>query len=225
MCVECHQTRSTTTLAPIPDPTKTAITDTITISTSRWYPHYGVNGQMLMGTGGYEFVDYTYPGNSNHTTNTGIKISGCATCHMGEQADDVGTGNAGGHTMKITWVPDPESGGEISYFLAGCQDPGCHGETIENTDHVGPNTEGMGAQTMIRAYMDTLYGLINDRGWFNADTLVNATSSSPLKIAPASRAGAIWNYFFIEHEGSMGVHNTLYARELLKSSIAELRKP
>jgi hypothetical protein len=144
---------------------------------------------------------------------------------MGEQADDVGTGNAGGHTMKITWVPDPESGGVISYFLAGCQDPGCHGETIETTDHIGPNTEGKGAQTMIRAYMDTLYGLINDRGWFNVDTLVNATSSSPLKISPASRAGAIWNYFFIEHEGSMGVHNTLYARELLKSSIAELRKP
>jgi hypothetical protein len=45
-----------------------------------------------------------------------------------------------------------------------------------------------------------------------------------LKIAPESRAGALYNYFFIEHEGSFGVHNTKYALELLQSSIAELRK-
>jgi hypothetical protein len=224
-CVQCHQTRTTTPMTPIPDPTKTAVTDTITISTSRWYPHYGVNGQMLMGKGGYEFVDYTYTGSSNHTYNLAIEQNGCASCHMGVQSDDLGTGNAGGHTMKITWVPEGETGGELSYFLAGCQDPGCHGEGIETTDISGPSTGGVGAQTLVRAYVDTLFGLIDARGWFNADTLVNASTSNPLKISPASRAGAIYNYFFIEHEGSMGVHNTKYALELLKSSVAELRKP
>jgi hypothetical protein len=60
---------------------------------------------MLMGAGGFEFVEYTYTGSSNHTLNPGILENGCASCHMGEQSDDLGTGNAGGHTMKITWVP------------------------------------------------------------------------------------------------------------------------
>jgi hypothetical protein len=181
---------------------------------------------MLMGTGGFEFVDYSYPNpkSSNHTFNLGIQTNGCASCHMGEQSDDLGTGNAGGHTMRITWVPEGEEGEELSYFLAGCQDPGCHGEDMETTDIVGPSTGGVGAQTLVEAYMDTLHDLIDARGWFNADNLVNASNSNPLKISPESRAGAIYNYFFIEHEGSRGVHNTKYALELLKSSIAELRK-
>jgi hypothetical protein len=171
-------------------------------------------------------MDYTYTGSSNHSANPGIKENGCASCHMSEQSDDLGTGNAGGHTMRITWMPEGETEeGELSYFLAGCQDAGCHGEGIETTDIPGSSTGGVGAQTLIRAYMDTLYGLINARGWFNADTLVNASSSSPLKIAPESRAGALYNYFFVLHEGSMGVHNTRYALELLKSSVAELRQP
>jgi len=224
-CVQCHQTRNTSPMTPVPDPTKTAVTDTITIKTSRWYPHYGVQGQMLMGAGGFEFVDYPYTGSSNHSSNTGILENGCASCHMGVQSDDLGTGNAGGHTMRITWVPAGEEGGDVSYFLAGCQDAGCHGESIETTDIPGPSTGGVGAQTLVAAYVDTLYGLMEARGWFNADGSLNASSSSPLKIAPESRSGALYNYFFIEHEGSMGVHNTKYALELLKSSVAELRKP
>jgi hypothetical protein len=213
-------------MSPIPDPTRTADTDTITIRSSRWYPHYGVQGQMLMGTGGFEFVDYVYTGSSNHATNTGILENGCASCHMGVQSDDLGTGNAGGHTMRITWVPAGEEGEEVSYFLAGCQDAGCHGESIETTDIPGSSTGGVGAQTLVEAYLDTLHGLLVDRGWIvDATGLVNASGSSPLKIAPESSSGALYNYFFVEHEGSRGVHNTKYAVELLQSSVAELRKP
>jgi len=224
-CVQCHTTRDTSPMIPTPDPTHTGVTDTITIATSRWYPHYGVQGQMLMGMGGFEFVDYDYTGSSNHTLNPGILENGCASCHMGEQSDDLGTGNAGGHTMKITWVPAGEEGEELAYFLAGCQDAGCHGEGIETTDIPGPSTGTVGAQTLIHAYVDTLYGLMEARGWFTADSALNASTSIPLKIAPESRSGALYNYFFIEHEGSFGVHNTKYALELLKSSVAELRKP
>ena len=47
---------------------------------------------------------------------------------------------------------------------------------------------------------------------------------STLKI-PAIKAGAMYNYFFIEHDLSQGVHNSKYAIQLLLDSIAELRKP
>ncbi|MDH4071027.1 MAG: multiheme c-type cytochrome, partial [Ignavibacteria bacterium] len=53
LCVQCHQTRTSSAMSPIPDPARTASSDTISITSSRWYPHYGVQGQMLMGTGGF----------------------------------------------------------------------------------------------------------------------------------------------------------------------------
>jgi len=48
------------------------------------------------------------------------------------------------------------------------------------------------------------------------------SSYGPLKIAPAYLSGAMYNYFFVEHDLSLGVHNTLYTHQLLESSIAEL---
>ncbi len=85
-------------------------------------------------------------------------------------------------------------------------------------------TGGLGSQTATKAYMDTLHTLLTDRGWLTASGSINATTNNPLRIAPASRSGALFNYLFIEHDLSHGSHNTRYTIELLKSSIAELRK-
>jgi len=220
MCVQCHTTRTSSPMSPKPDPT--APTATISIATSRWYPHYGVQGQMLMGEGGFEYTDYTYTGNSNHSNNAGILENGCAGCHMAEQADgDLGTGNAGGHTMNITWQPAGEEP-DTSYFLGGCEDAGCHGEGFHpTTDYAGATTAPVGAQTFIRGLLDSLHTLLINGGYLTEEGLVNASSSSPLVITN-EEAGALFNYFFVEHEGSFGVHNTKYAKELLESSIAKL---
>jgi hypothetical protein len=216
------------------------MTDTIRITSSRWYPHYGVNGQMLMGTGGFQFVDYTYTGSSNHTNNAIIRQEGCVKCHM---AEPLGTqaGLGGGHTFKVTY----EAEGTTGVVLTSCRDAACHGSSFSSIDYISQSsglTGGEGAQTYIKRYLDTLYSMMTDtnlvRRW-NADgstkvwlvtsstgsVTVNASSSSPLRIRPASRAGALYNYWFLEHEGSFGVHNSRYAIELIKSSIAELRKP
>jgi len=220
MCVQCHQTRTSSPMTPKPDPA--APTATISIATSRWYPHYGVQGQMLMGEGGFEFQGYTY-GNSPHTTQQGIMENGCAGCHMAVQSDgDLGTGNAGGHTMKITWNPVAEEP-DTSYFLAGCEDAGCHGEGFyPTTDYPGASTAPAGAQTFIHGLLDSLGTLLVNAGYLDPVTgVVKASSSTPLVITNAD-AGALYNYFFVEHEGSFGVHNTKYAKDLLESSIAQL---
>ena len=82
LCAGCHQPREMTLPnSPKPDPTKTADTDTIVIKSSRWYSHYGVQSQMLAGTGGFEFEGYTFA-KSNHTSNSVIKTEGCVICHM-----------------------------------------------------------------------------------------------------------------------------------------------
>lgn len=238
LCVKCHQTRTTSPMTPKPDPSKTASTDTLSITSNRWYPHYGVNGQMLMGVGGFKFQGYSYSGNSYHSTSAAIQQEGCPICHMAQQTypPNAGTGKGGGHTMNIRyeWEGTPGS------VVTGCKTSGCHPSSITSPDIVGSSTGGVGAQTLVQAYMDTLYRMMTDtngvlttqgykRVWLiqdpvSGDFTLNASTSKPLKIAPASRAGVIYNFFFLFHEGSHGVHNTKFALDLLRSSVAELRK-
>lgn len=214
LCVQCHQTRSMTPKMPsAPGPT-----DTLTITSSRWYSHYGIQGQMLMGDGGYRFPGYTYTGNSNHQSNAVIKQEGCVTCHMAEQSypPGMGTGKAGGHTMNIHYVGE---GGEEVPLLTGCLQSGCHPSTF-TADDMHAVQEGI--EDSLTALRDELVAL----GWINPSTdLVNASSGSPLRITPAVKAGALYNYFFVEHDLSKGIHNTRYARELLQTSLEVLRTP
>lgn len=212
-CVQCHQTRDMSPKMPgSPGPT-----DTLTITSSRWYGHYGMQGQMLMGVGGFKFPGYTYRGNSNHTTNASIKQEGCPTCHMAEQVYPIsGTGRGGGHTMNVRYFNET---GDTLYHLVGCNVSGCHGGAITTTSYLA-------AQQAVKDSLHTLETLLIQKGWLNASTLlVKASSSAPLKITPAVKAGALYNYFFVEHDLSKGIHNTKYAQDLLNSSLQALRTP
>jgi hypothetical protein len=218
LCAQCHKPR---TLSPLPDPTKTAAADTITITNNRWYPHYGVQSQMLVGTGGFRFQGFSYSGNSNHTDNTVIKQEGCIACHMADAT--AGSGIAGGHTMNINFS---NTSGQPAYLLTGCTTSGCHTSAGFTIDYIGSSaflTGGVGTHTAVESLMDSLHTLLLDRGWITASGSINASSSNPLKIAPAAQAGALFNYFFIEHDLSKGSHNTRYALELLISSIEALQ--
>ena len=226
LCVKCHQPRD---ISPKPDPTKTAPTDSIVITTARWYPHYGRQGEMLMGVGGFLFPGYTYQGNSYHSGATTIRQEGCPTCHMAEAVypPNLGTGQAGGHTMNIDYQGE---GGNEAELLTGCKQSGCHA-SISSADFPGPTTAPLGAETVINANMDTLLTLLAQRNWIETDStspnfgLVKIPASGKLVIKPAIKAGAIYNYFFVEYDLSEGVQNTKYALDLLRSSIEELRKP
>jgi hypothetical protein len=213
ICVRCHQTRS---MSPMPDPTKTAPTDTITITSSRWYPHYGVQGQMLMGTGGFQFQGYTYQGNSNHTTNAGIRQEGCVACHMASQVypPDLGTGRGGGHTMKIRYSSD-ENATDTLFVLKGCNQSGCHGSPGFTKASL------LAVEKTLEDSLQVLETLLIQRNWLTT----SGTVRTPLRIAPAAKAGALYNYFFIEHDASRGMHNTKYAQDLINSSLQALRTP
>lgn len=229
LCASCHRPRS---ISPKPDPTKTAVTDTITISNSRWYQHYGVQSHILNGTGGFKFTDYTYSGNSAHTTAPLVKSEGCTQCHMADMpsTSSYPFGIAGGHTMNIgyDWEGTPTA------LLEGCKNSACH-PTITTTDYHS-------VQTTVNAYLDTLATMMSDtsivnkwnkgakKAWITGTDStgysINASSGSgALKIAPAVRSGALYNFFMVEHDLSHGVHNSVYVIDLLKSSVAELRKP
>ena len=198
LCANCHKPRS---INPKPDPTKTAVTDTITITSSRWYQHYGVQGPMLAGTNGFEFQGYTYT-NSFHTNSDVIKAEGCTICHMAVEERNP----AGGHTMKLE--------GDEGELVAGCETTGCHAAGME-LDYEGTRTE-------VEGLLDSLHTLLLDRNWITASGSINASTSNPLKIAPAYLSGGLFNYFFVEHDLSLGAHNFKYTRDLLESSIEVL---
>ena len=212
LCAQCHQTRNMTPKMPA----TSLPTDTLAITSSRWYSHYGVQGQMLMGDGGFKFPGYTYRGNSNHQSNAAIRQNGCPTCHMPEQIYPTGgTGRAGGHTMNIRFS---NTGSDTSFHLVSCQNSGCHGSSYNVTTY----------KNTIKIVEDSLHvleTLLIQKGWLTASGTVNATTARPLKIAPAVKAGALYNFFFVEHDLSKGIHNTMYAQDLVNSSIQALRTP
>lgn len=201
LCASCHKPRPLSNISPKPDPTKTADTDTIVITTPRWYQHYGVQGLMLAGFNGFEFQGKTYT-SSFHTNSDVIKDEGCVICHMALETRNPG----GGHSM---WLESEE--GEVE---AGCETEGCHG--------AGMVLDYEGTQTEIHTLLDSLHTLLLDRNWITASGSVNASTSNPLKIAPAYLSGAMYNFFFVEHDLSAGGHNFKYSRDLLTHSIEVL---
>lgn len=200
LCAACHKPRPLSNISPKPDPNSSA---PITITTSRWYQHYGVQGLMLAGWNGFEFAGETY-NNSFHTSSTVIKEEGCVICHMALEPRNP----AGGHSM---WLETEE--GELT---AGCETTGCHGAGME--------LDYEGSQTEIHGLLDSLHALLLDRNWITASGSVNASTSNPLVITPGWLSGAMYNFFFVEHDLSAGGHNFKYAKKLLEDSINKLNE-
>jgi hypothetical protein len=213
VCLSCHQPRD---LSPQMPQTATA-TDTMTITNSRWYPHYGVQGLMFKGVGaggGFEFPGKTYA-NSPHASASGIMTGGCPTCHMADAT--AGSGIAGGHTMNIHYVG---SHGEDEWLTTGCTQSGCHSAMTDVENYVSSSsslTGGMGARAYVEARLDSLNNLLIAKNFITS----SGTLKTPLK-ASTLKLGALYNYFFIEHDLSGGIHNSKYAIQLLNDSIEEM---
>ncbi len=185
-CVVCHQARRNVA---------TYITSSNSIN-SRYGPHHGPQGDLLLGANGYEYAGYTYTETPYHRQ---MNEDGCVNCHMRNVAHLVG-----GHTFNVSSYNAEED--ETIYNTGACI--GCHEDIGENFDYNGVQTEIDGLVTELRGLLFAA-GYVNDAG-------TPVTRSA----VPAEIAGAIWNYMFIGTEDrSHGVHNPAYARDLLQSSI------
>lgn len=235
-CVTCHRTRETSPMTNSvfvngvsgnPDPTKTAATDSIEIKTSRFYPHYGVQGQILLGKGGFEFAGYSYA-SSGHTPLANSKSIQCADCHMSTPVVVVnGKPAAGGHTLKIGYSSINPDSADNNMNVAGCRTTGCHPSsfttnTVTTANFLNFKKDGQKSLTDSLAALRTL---LIAKGWLDGPTDLAKLTGGRLVIKPAYKAGALFNYFFLEHEGSHGMHNMAYAQSILNASLAELRKP
>jgi predicted CXXCH cytochrome family protein len=188
--------------------------------------------------GGWELPGYSYE-NSSHSN---IQER-CVACHMAKSPSFIAAENAGfpsskpdtmmnklgGHTFNV--VTTYISGKDTTEVLntTGCAE--CHGtvsmEFIEKT------------QDKTKSMLATLYALLPKRdstfsstnpmgraSYFNDSvafqTLTKAPLSSKRKLTDLDRA-AVYNYYFVYNEPSLGVHNYNYAKGLLTSSIEQLR--
>jgi len=200
-CAVCHHGRRNV---------DTYVADSVEVS-SHWGPHYSQQGDMLIGSNAYEYDGYTY-GNSAHTN---AAVDGCPMCHM---AAPVGI-YVGGHTFFTRFRDDFEN---LDFQdVNGCNVAACHNGEIEDFDRLARedfdhDTEIEGVQTEIEGMLDSLRTLLI------AGTLLDPGTSEPPDdrvVATADSAGALFNFLFVEEDRSEGIHNTLYAVDLLQSSI------
>jgi len=203
-CVQCHQTRAITAI----DLTSTA---DYQITSYRFGPHHGPQGNMLAGAGKSGAVEL---GTDTYTNSTHASLD-CISCHMAE-----GDLTIGGHTNHIstgTWGTDKKIN------PAGCVT--CHSGYTTAAD-LTAWVEGKRSdnEVLFNQLHDKLFALklIDASGYVLGDDQTNrAGTSNPLNVSPQI-AGAIYNYKFIEEDLSMMIHNPKYAKKLLEQSLAVL---
>lgn len=193
LCAACHHSRVDVG----------TIGDDFNITSTHWGPHHGPQGDLLAGTGGYEFSGYDY-GNSGHAV---AASKACATCHMGNPSQHSGYG-VGGHSFNI----QDEEGNSISAVCSGCHNDANKIDFTADEDYDN-NGEIEGYQTELVGLADSLAVLLT-----NAGLLANGSPKTGT-YADGDMVGALYNYILFEEDRSEGIHNFRYIQGLLQSSI------
>ncbi|HXS98549.1 MAG TPA: hypothetical protein VN736_28330 [Candidatus Limnocylindrales bacterium] len=200
LCMNCHMSRQNATV----------YADT-TAGSAHFGPHEGPQADMLMGTNGY-----TYGKKIPTSAHQFVVADTCVTCHMQTVATtDPAFLQAGDHTFRTTYAP---AGKAAENLTAACQ--GCHGKQVDsfNFQLFDYNGDGQidGVQTEVQSLLDQLSTLLPPNNKVKSDlTIDNTWTKQQLEAA--------YNWLFVMHDGSKGVHNTAYAVGLLKASIANLQ--
>jgi hypothetical protein len=189
ICVACHQSRRDVGV----------YVSALTSLSSRWGPHHGPQGDMLLGSNGYEYAGYEYDRSSHREATE----DGCLDCHFKATNQYV----VGGHSFNMEGMTS--RGDEV--FNTGACEP-CHGAVSDfNLD---------GVQDSVDVLVEDLKARLVTAG------LVDGTTGLPKSVkTSADSAGAVWNYLLAEEDRSHGVHNPKYITGLLKSAIQYIQTP
>lgn len=201
ICVACHQARRNVA---------TYITPRTTMTT-RFGPHYGTQGDMLIGTNGYEYAGWTYNRTMHREATTSSGKDGCLECHFKATSQYV----VGGHSFEMRANADEPLSGVTEVLNVGACAP-CHG-TINDFNEVGP---GYSVQDSVDVLVANLKARLVTAGLVDG-----ATGLAKARGTSADSAGAVWNYLLAKYDRSRGVHNAQYVMGLLNSSIAFIQTP
>ncbi len=178
---------------------------------------------------GWELPGYVYE-NSSHSNIPEM----CVACHMASSpsylaasasnftiADTMMT-KLGGHTFKVTY--DNIVGADTTTILnpTGCQE--CHGQTTIDFVNL--------TQTKTKTLLANLFQALpkRDSAGVTMSSMTDTVAYQNWPKAPAALKrklttidkAALFNYTFVNSDGSFGVHNFNYAKGLLTSSLEQL---
>jgi hypothetical protein len=212
-CVTCHQTE-------VSDPALHA-------DEGGPFP-FAVQAEMVYGHGAIETGTAAY-GSSFHG-DPGLKLrnftgdpddpdyaEACVTCHMAPTpASGPHEDRVGAHALSLT-------DGDFELALGNCDR--CHAGLTTFDRNLGHDYDGDGStdgvQTEVSGLIENLYAALDA-----ADTLDGLSRpggpgtvvvvASDLSLTTPTLREAAFNYDFVVKDGSLGVHNTVYAVQLLQ---------
>lgn len=202
ICITCHQSRRDV---------NTYISASESITSIHWGPHHSVQGDMLIGSNGYEYSGYDYDIQTNHKGTGG----GCLDCHF----ETSNSYYLGGHSFNMAY----EIGHDEVYNTLACAR--CHSDMEEADDFNRAFAGGAGIQDSVQTLIATLQGMLETAGLIAFDPEEGHVLPLPGIKTSADSAGAIWNWLMAEEDRSHGVHNPRYIVNLLYSSILFLQGP
>jgi hypothetical protein len=218
LCASCHQARR----KPADEVRARSIPN------DSWGAHHGPQADMLLGTNAYEFPGKKYS-KSAHAL---LPQANCVTCHMTLPNGRYSLApTIGGHSLRIAG----EVHEEPKVNTAGCLS--CHADMKQVAGKplfdkkANADFNGNGKIESVQEEVEGLYErLINNRGTGLMQTMKDAPYDAKGKFInnktqyPIEVVAALYNYKFVQEDGSKGIHNTTYAVQLLMDSIKALDK-
>ncbi|HAL57462.1 MAG TPA: hypothetical protein DCP63_13580 [Bacteroidetes bacterium] len=202
LCMNCHRARAKTF---------TQVTNQKNRFADRFYPHYSPQADMYVGSNAWEF-GLNLSGLNTH----GSVRDGCVTCHMSERVN--GSSVHSDHEMSM----EEEVNGVKVDKVEACKE--CHGNITRFDDIKAMlDYDGDGRIEGAISEVEGLLALLKAK-------LPKDPSGEPVTMARDSMAvknhpqypgvlGALFNYNFVTHDMSKGVHNTKYTIAILRASL------
>lgn len=194
LCMSCHKARrNVTTYVP-------------TTVTSTWGPHHSVQADVFFGKNAAEF-------NGSYQTSAHMYAveNACVDCHMAPT--DTAAANkdkVGGHSMKLH---NSATNFDLTKGCVNCHGPKASFESfMAVSDHDGDGN--------IESIRQEVAGLIQKLAWYlppeNSDSVSWSLIAANNNL---TQKKAYWNYMLIAYDGSLGMHNTKFAIDVLTKSI------
>ena len=202
LCMNCHHARENSVARIASQKNKFA---------DRFYPHYGPQGDMFVGANAYEFG----LGLTGMMTHGGVK-DGCVTCHMSERVN--GSSVHADHAMSMK---EEVNGVEVDKVEA-CKE--CHGNVTKFDDiKAVMDYDGDGTIEGAESEVKGLLALLKAKLPLDptGEPVTMAKDSMAVKNHPQYPGilPALFNYHFVTHDMSNGIHNTKYAVAILRASL------
>jgi hypothetical protein len=169
--------------------------------------HHSHQTEMVLGVGGHHYPDVEYSSGSHK-----FMENACVTCHM-SAAPAGGELHLGGHSWAMNYAgPDSVLGtSDDIHNTTGCAN--CHGP-ITDFDVNGAQDE---IEEMLVTLADLLPKVAGDPT--EVATFFGSGHGAAERDMTDAELRAAWNQRFVHDDGSMGVHNFVYARQLLASAL------